>query len=74
MLPGPRGRMDVRVRGPPIVRWMAPKDRLEPENDLQTGIVSGVFWSTGVLLRQPDVFSFQSRCERIGFDCPWPEM
>jgi hypothetical protein len=46
----------------------------EPENDLQTGIVPGVFWSTGVVLRQPDVFSLQSSCERIGFDCPWPEM
>ena len=67
-----RGRMDVRVRGPPIVRWMAPKDRLEPGNDLRHRL--GLFWSTGVLLRQPDVSPFQSRCERIGFDCPWPEM
>lgn len=56
-----RGRMDVRVRGPPIVRWMAPKDRLEPGNDLRHRL--GLFWSTGVLLRQPDVFSFQSRCD-----------
>ena len=34
MLPGPLGRMDVRVRGPAIVRWTAQKDRLEPKNDL----------------------------------------
>jgi len=51
MLPGPRGRMDFRSRGPEIVRWTAPNDRPALENDLQTGIVSGVFCSTGVLLR-----------------------
>jgi hypothetical protein len=49
---------------------VAAKDRPEPENDLQTGIVSGVVGppaSTGCLLAQ-------SRRERIGFDCPRPEM
>jgi len=63
-LPSPRGRM----RGPPIVRWMAAKGRPEPENDLRTGVV----WCLLVdplPRRQPDVFPLQPRCERIGFDC-----
>ena len=51
MLPGPRGRMDVRLRGPPIVRWMAPKGRPEAGNDLQTGMVSGFFGRPAPLLR-----------------------
>jgi hypothetical protein len=74
MLPGPRGRMDSACEDRQSYDGPRRKISPEPKSDLQTGIVSGVFWSTGVLLRQPDVFSFQSKCERIGFDCPWPEM
>jgi len=48
-LTSPRGRMDVRMGGPPIVRWMAAKGQPAPANDLRTSVVSGVFWSTRVL-------------------------
>ena len=40
----------------------------------QTGIVSGVFWSDRRPSTPTGCLPFQSRCERIGFDCPWPEM
>jgi len=70
MLPGSRGRMDFRVRGSPIARWAAPKIGSQAWEWSQTGLVSGVFCSTGLLLRQLDVFSRRSRCERIDFDCP----
>jgi hypothetical protein len=60
--------------GPPIIRWTAPKDRLLSLRMIFRPASSrGSFVSISVLLCQPDVFSLQSRCERIDHDCPWPE-